>query len=168
MPHNPPKKVRTKSPGAGGLEHDPLPFEQRYRRALDNAQLRRNLLNFQRSWQVSREGAFSTYAENPERVATAPVEQAHSHPSASHMPLAKGTAEFEAMRDRLAAIKDEVIERLPEYVERFQEAAQARGIIIYRAADAEARGCQPLRARPVPGAQHHARGQEQDDGLGGD
>ena len=138
MLHNPPKKVRTKSPGAGGTEHDPLPFEQRYRRALDNAQLRRNLLNFQRSWQVSREGAFAAYAENPERAATDPVEQAHSHTPVSHMPLAHGTAEFEAMRDRLAAIKDEVIERLPEYVQRFQEAAEARGIIIYRAADAEA------------------------------
>ncbi|HYP20394.1 MAG TPA: LUD domain-containing protein, partial [Chloroflexia bacterium] len=138
MSHNLPKKVRAKSPGAGGTEHDPLPFEKRYRRALDNAQLRRNLLNFQRSWKVSRESAFSTYAENPERAATRPVEQAHSHSPASLMPLARGTAEFEAMRDRLAAIKDEVIERMPEYVERFQKAAEARGIIIYRAADAEA------------------------------
>src|SRR5437867_64983 len=64
-PREPPVR---KSPGVGGTEHDPLPFEQRYRRALDNAQLRRNLLNFQRSWRVSREGAFAAYEDNPERV----------------------------------------------------------------------------------------------------
>lgn len=132
MPHNLTRKVQKKSPGAGGTEHDPLPFEQRYRRALDNPQLRRNLLNFQRSWRVSREGAFSTYAENPVRSVSEPVEHAHSH-----LPLAHGTPEFEAMRDRMAAIKDEVIERLPEYVEQFQRASEARGVTVYRAVDAE-------------------------------
>lgn len=134
MPHNPPRKVQTKSLGASGTEHDQMPFEQRYRRALDNVQLRRNLLNFQRSWLVSRESAFSSYAENPIRVVREPADQGHSH---LHLPLARGTAEFEAMRDRMAAIKDEVIEHLPEYVERFQRAAEAHGVIVYRAADAE-------------------------------
>src|SRR5881628_361048 len=103
------RKVSSKSPGVGGTEHDPLPFEQRYRRALDNAQLRRNLLNFQRSWRVSRQGAFAAYEDNPERVEAAlpaPERQAEN------LPLAWGTDEFKAMRDRLAAIKDEVIERL--------------------------------------------------------
>src|SRR3954454_3623324 len=124
---------RGKSPGAGGTDHDPLPFEKRYRRALENAQLRRNLLNFQRSWGVSREGAFAAYDENPERAEVEPPE----HP-AMHLPQARGTEEFRAMRDRLAAIKDEVIEHLPEYVDRFQAAAEARGVHVYRAADAEA------------------------------
>lgn len=130
---NPLRKVQRKSPGAGGTEHDPLPFEQRYRRALDNAQLRRNLLNFQRSWRVSRQGAFAAYDDNPERMAVRPAQ----HP-AENLPLAWGTDEFEAMRDRLAAIKDEVIEHLPDYVDRFQQAAEAHGIHVYRAADAEA------------------------------
>src|SRR5947209_6024029 len=94
-------RIRTrgrKSPGAGGTEHDPLPFEQRYRTALDNAQLRRNLLNFQRSWGVSRQGAFEAYDENPERARIEPAPQ-----EAEHLPLANGTAEFESMRDALAA-----------------------------------------------------------------
>src|SRR5437868_15310366 len=92
------------SPGAGGTDHDPLPFEQRYHRALGDAQLQRNLLNFQRSWRVSREGAFAAYAENPARPAIEPGET-----SAAHLPLAHGTAEFATLRARLAAIKDEVI-----------------------------------------------------------
>src|SRR5438874_1625600 len=71
-PREPPVR---KSPGVGGTEHDPLPFEQRYRRALDNAQLRRNLLNFQRSWRVSREGAFAAYEDNPERVEALPPQR---------------------------------------------------------------------------------------------
>src|SRR6478672_9893814 len=128
------QKSRTQgaSPGTGGTEHDPLPFEQRYRQALENEQLQRNLLNFQRSWRVSRETAFAAYDENPERVEVEPVE-----PGAGHLPLPNGTDEFRAMRDRLAAIKDEVIEHLPDYVDRFQRAAEERGAIVYRAADAE-------------------------------
>src|SRR5215203_682831 len=98
------------SPGAGGTDHDPLPFDQRYRRALDNAQLQRNLLNFQRSWRVSREGTFAAYEENPQHPISDPAAQHNSH-----LPVAKGTPEFEAMRGWLAAIKDEVIDRLPEY-----------------------------------------------------
>src|SRR3954452_22947068 len=89
-----------------GIDHDPLPFEQRYRRALDNPQLQRNLLNFQRSWRGSRETRFAAYDQNPERMIVAPR---HTE----HMPLPDGTAEFAAMRDRLAAIKDEVIANLP-------------------------------------------------------
>jgi L-lactate dehydrogenase complex protein LldF len=126
--------ARPASPGAGGTEHEPLPFEQRYRRALQDEQLQRNLLNFQRSWKVSRQNAFAAYEENPAR----PAEEAHGHAAESHLPLAHGTPEFEAMRDRLAAIKDEVIERLPEYIDRFQVAAEARGVRVYRAADADA------------------------------
>src|SRR5215212_1529752 len=120
------------SPGAGGTEHDPLPFAQRYRRALDNAQLRRNLLNFQRSWRVSREGAFAAYAENPERGG-----EGTGTARAGQLSSASGTAEFVALRDRLARIKDEVIDHLPDYLDRFQREAEARGVHVYRAADAE-------------------------------
>src|SRR5829696_2559294 len=108
-----------RSPGAGGTEHDPLPFEERYRKALDNPQLRRNLLNFQRSWGVSRDGAFDAYDDNPVRVDVEPPSR-----EPEHLPHARGTAEFEAMRNRLAAIKNEVIDRLPEYLDRFQHAAE--------------------------------------------
>lgn len=132
MSEKQPGAGRGKSPGAGGTEHDPLPFEQRYRRALDNTQLQRNLLNFQRSWRVSREGAFAAYDENPERVVVAPPEQV-----SEHLPRPNGTAEFAAMRDTLAAIKNEVIDHLPEYVDRFQAQAEARGVHVYRASNAE-------------------------------
>ena len=121
------------STGAGGTEHDPLPFQQRYAQALANEQLRRNLLNFQRSWRVSRESAFAAYDNNPERMVVEPVERPDAH-----LPLANGTAEFAQMRDKLAAIKDDVIDHLPDYIDRFQRAAEARGAIVYRAADAEA------------------------------
>src|SRR5689334_7575560 len=112
--------------------HD-APFAQRYRRALDNAQLGNNLLRFQRSWRVSRDDALTAYDANPERavVASAP------HP-AGHLPRATGTNEFVALRDRLAAIKNEMIDHLPEYLDQFQQAAEARGVHVYRAADAAA------------------------------
>jgi iron-sulfur cluster protein len=133
MPQHRHTEEKTKSPGAGGTEHDPLPFEQRYKRALENAQLQRNLLNFQRSWRVSRDGAFAAYEENPERMPLEPEVIRDLH-----LPLAKGTAEFEAMRNRLAAIKDEVIDHLPDYIDRFQKAAEERGVYVYRAHDAGA------------------------------
>jgi L-lactate dehydrogenase complex protein LldF len=129
------RKVARKSPGTGGTEHDPLPFEQRYRRALNNPQLRDNLLRFQRSWRVSRQGAFVAYDENPERLQVDLPERQAQH--AGNLPLAWGTAEFKAMRDRMAAIKDKVIERLPKYVEMFQQAAEANGVHVYRASDAD-------------------------------
>src|SRR5437763_12297555 len=43
--------------------HTPLPFDRRYRRALSDAQLQRNLLNLQRSWRVSRDTAWSAYGK---------------------------------------------------------------------------------------------------------
>src|SRR5438034_9667360 len=85
-----------KSPGVGGTEHDPLPFEQRYRRAVDNAPLRRNLPNFQRSWRVSRHGACAAYEDNPARVAVQPPAR-----QADNLPVAWGTDEYKAMRDSL-------------------------------------------------------------------
>ena len=127
------KKVRQASPGASGTGHDPLPFEERYHRALENEQLQDNLLRFQRSWKDSRAGAFAAYAENPAQV-TVP----EGGPQAENLPRANGTPEFEAMRNRLAAIKDEVIEHLPDYIERFQAEAEKRGVHVYRARDAEA------------------------------
>src|SRR6476646_8958923 len=115
--------------------HVPLPFPVRYRRALDNPQLQRTLRNFQRNWRESRAAAFDSYAANP------------LHPPATtdaprriHIPVpdTPGGAEFAALRDRMAAIKDQVIAALPAYVDQFQREAEARGVHVYRAADAAA------------------------------
>jgi L-lactate dehydrogenase complex protein LldF len=118
--------------------HIPLPFEQRYRRALADAQLQRNLLNFQRSWRDSRDAAWAGYRENPLTPKLDGPEDAPNANPLVHLPDdLPGTEEFKALRDRLAAIKDEVIERLPEYVDRFQHAAEANGVRVYRAKDAD-------------------------------
>lgn len=45
---------------------------------------------------------------------------------------------LDAARSQAAAIKDEVLDRLDEWVERFEQAAAANGMIVHRAADAEA------------------------------
>ncbi len=142
MPDQRRSGVQPRSPGAGGTGHEPVQFKERYRRALDNPQLRRNLLNFQRSWRVSRESAFAAYEENPERPALIPedallLRTPHSELHTRALPLANGTPEFEAMRNRLASIKNEVIDHLPDYIDRFQRAAEAHGITVYRAAGAD-------------------------------
>lgn len=120
---------------SSGADHHILPFPERYRRALANEQLQRNLLAFQRSWRSSRDAAFAAYAENPVRPALPLEPQAPLH---TPLPGEKGAQEFAALRNRLAAVKDEVIERLPYYLDRFQREAEARGIHVYRAPDAAA------------------------------
>jgi iron-sulfur cluster protein len=117
--------------------HLPLPFEERYERALADAQLQGNLLNFQRSWRASRDGAWAGYEENPLTPRFGGLEGAPNANPLVHLPDAPGMDEFQALRDRLAAIKDEVIERLPEYVDRFQQAAEANGVRVFRAKDAD-------------------------------
>ncbi|MDQ3930249.1 MAG: LUD domain-containing protein, partial [Chloroflexota bacterium] len=117
--------------------HVPLPFEQRYRRALADAQLQGNLLNFQRSWRQSRDAAWAAYEENP---LTPKFDDGHGAPDANpivHLPDIPGMDEFKALRDRLAAIKDEVIERQAEYIDQFQRAAEANGVHVLRATTAE-------------------------------
>ena len=69
------------------------------------------------------------------------------------------------MRNRLAAIKDEVIDHLPDYMDRFQREAEARGVHVYRAADAEAANRYVLELCRARG--YYPRRQEQDYGLGG-
>jgi iron-sulfur cluster protein len=115
--------------------HEDLPFAERYRKALSDGQLRRNLLAFQRAWRPSRDAAFAGFASNPAR----PEIESRPHPRV-HVPQtdSAGADEFAAMRDRLAAIKDEVIDHLPEYIDRFQREAESRGVHVYRAANAAA------------------------------
>src|SRR4051812_6351132 len=86
--------------------HTPLPFDRRYRRALSDAQLQRNLLNFQRSWRVSRDEAWSAYGRSRPAAAGGGAPSANPH---VHIPDTPGSAEFVELRDRLAAIKDGVI-----------------------------------------------------------
>ena len=86
------------------VEIPELPFDEKYRAALESLQLRENLLRFQRAWRKDRDAAFE-----------------------------RDNIDFEAMRGALRASKDEVIEHLPEYLERFKVAASAAGAIIYEA-----------------------------------
>ncbi|MDQ3705979.1 MAG: LUD domain-containing protein [Chloroflexota bacterium] len=120
--------------------HIPLPFERRYRRALADAQLQGNLLNFQRSWRSSRDAAWAAYPENPLTPKFDGSDGSDGVPNANpivHLPDIPGMGEFEALRNRLAAIKDGVIERLPEYIDQFQRAAEANGVRVFRAKDAD-------------------------------
>ena len=69
-------------PMAQGEPHDPSheipPFPQRYRKALADAQLGRNVLTFQRSWRERRDGMFAGYAANPLRPDVDAATVAHS------------------------------------------------------------------------------------------
>src|SRR2546423_15559198 len=103
---NKPRRVPVSASHADHGGHEPLPFDRRYRRALSDAQLQRNLLNFQRSWRVSRDTAWSAYGQ------TTPAGEASKAPGANphvHIPGTPGSAQFIELRDRLAAIKDRVI-----------------------------------------------------------
>jgi L-lactate dehydrogenase complex protein LldF len=81
------------------------PFPDRYRRALNDPALRRTLLEFQRTWRLSRD---------------------------------RGVQEidFEALRNRLKQVKDEVITHLPQYLRAFEAEASARGAIVHSASSA--------------------------------
>lgn len=114
--------------------HIPLPFGVRYRRALTDAQLGRNLLNFQRSWRDSRDAAWAAYAESPFAAGAPQSPTANPH---VHLADTPANAEFRLLRDRLAAIKDDVIEHMPDYVDQFQRAAEANGVRVFRAATAD-------------------------------
>ncbi|HEX2909685.1 MAG TPA: LUD domain-containing protein [Chloroflexia bacterium] len=144
---------------SAGEGHVPAPFIERYRRALKDMQQRRNLLNFQRNWRVSRDTVFAdykkagnmgeTYGEKSVPTSTAagnfPAEtisggQALEEKS-SHGAAKPGSREFVDMSGRLAAIKDEVIANQPEYLAQFIANARANGIKVYEAATAE-QACQ--------------------------
>lgn len=46
--------------------------------------------------------------------------------------------DFAALRDQVAAIKDNAIARLPELADQFERAARSRGMVVFRAPDARA------------------------------
>ncbi|HYM50508.1 MAG TPA: LUD domain-containing protein [Candidatus Limnocylindrales bacterium] len=91
-------------------------FHDRYRRAVADGQLRRNLLAFQRGWRQSRAERFAEYAGQAGR---------------------SGDQEFQALRTRLKAAKDAVISDLPATFARFKAAAEANGAIVFEATSGE-------------------------------
>lgn len=95
------------------------PFLDRYRAALANPQLGRNLLNFQRSWAVSRNAAIRQLAED------APAVNAEA-----------GT--FEAARRRIIDAKNAVISSPSAHLESFIRRAGAAGAVVHRAETAAA------------------------------
>ena len=91
-------------------------FRERYRRAVGDAQLRRNLLAFQRGWRASRDDRFAEYT-GPDG--------------------GSGEAEFEILRSRLRAAKDAVIRDQAAVFARFKSQAEANGAVVVEAATAE-------------------------------
>jgi len=95
------------------------PFAARYRAALADARLPRNLLAFQRAWRTSRDGAFARLADE------APG-------------LGAQTPGFDPARARLMAAKNEVLAD-PQAVRRaFIGQAEARGAQVHQVETAEA------------------------------
>lgn len=92
------------------------PFWQRYWRAVSNPRLRRNLLAFQRGWRESRDARFRELGASVGLT---------------------GAEEFELLRKRLAAAKDEVIRSQGRYVAQFKECAVANGATVYEASSPE-------------------------------
>ncbi len=118
----------------GSAAHEMLPFEVRYRRALSNQQLERNLLNFQRSWRTARDARWNECAELGMVPQLDGVPNANPLASLSDSP---GDRLFRSLRDHMATIKDEVIDHLEEYIDQFTQAAARNGVRVYRAATAD-------------------------------
>jgi L-lactate dehydrogenase complex protein LldF len=93
------------------------PFAERYRKAVSDGQLARNLLNFQRAWGVARRAAFAHFE----------AEGALGVPDPS----------FAGQRARLTRAKAEAVEAHATYLARFREAAEAAGAIVYESRSAE-------------------------------
>ena len=61
-------------PDEGHMSDKPAPFKQRYRKALADSRLSRNLLNFQRSWRVSRDETFAEFKTLIESIVDPPID----------------------------------------------------------------------------------------------
>ena len=88
------------------------PFVERYRRALDDARLRTNLLTFQRTWRQTRETALDHLAEG-------------------------ASTTFDATRRELVAAKNAVLNEPLPYQREFVERATAAGAKVYEVRTAE-------------------------------
>ena len=94
------------------------PFGERYRRALADPRLRRNLLAFQRAWRLTRDAAFDRLeTEGSALGASAPT--------------------FAAAKARLVAAKDRVLADPATARARFTAAFEGRGGVVHPAATAE-------------------------------
>ena len=94
------------------------PFAERYRRALADGRLRRNLLAFQRAWRLTRDAAFDRLeTEGTALGATAPS--------------------FAQAKERLVAAKDSVLADPSASRARFAAAFAARGGVLHEAATAD-------------------------------
>lgn len=115
------------------VEDTPRPFAERYRLALQDSQLRRNLVTFQAAWREARDAGWDAYSQSAETADQPQPPTANPHVCLRDTP---GDKQFERLRDELASVKDEIIERLPEYLDTFQAAAEANGVHVFRARDA--------------------------------
>ena len=87
-------------------------FETRYRRAAADPHLRRGLLDFQRSWRVSRDGQIA-------------------------MLEGRSGSTFDELRREFAAIKDHTHERMDGYIAEFRGNAEAAGATVVEVATAQ-------------------------------
>jgi L-lactate dehydrogenase complex protein LldF len=93
------------------------PFRERYRKALADGQLGRNLLNFQRAWGAARRAAFEHFQTEADLGVPGPS--------------------FAAQRERLTAAKSLALrERATEFA-RFKAAAEAAGARVYESTSAQ-------------------------------
>jgi iron-sulfur cluster protein len=88
------------------------PFVERYRRALDDARLRTNLLNFQRSWRQTRQTVFERLTRDD-------------------------GATFETTRERLVKAKDAVLDDPRTFQRQFVERATSAGAQVYEVSTAD-------------------------------
>lgn len=92
------------------------PFSERYRRALADRQLARNLLTFQRAWKASRQAAFEHFQ--------------------SEAALGVAQPTFAGQRRKLAQAKNVALAEREARFAQFKQAAEAAGARVYRAATA--------------------------------
>jgi len=91
-----------------------ISFGARYQKAVQDIQLRTNLLAFQRGWRQSRDERFADYV--------GPDGQS-------------GEAEFNTLRQHLAGAKDAVIHDQEAVFARFKAAAESNGAIVHQASN---------------------------------
>ena len=115
------------------------PFEERYRAALADPRLPRNLLAFQRNWRRTRDAAFDRLASEAAR-------------------LGAGTPGFLEARRRLRAAKDSALTDPATMRERFVAAAASNGTVVHQVATAEQARQRILEVLTTRGVQLLAKG----------
>ncbi len=140
-----PPDERERPVAHAGQNHLPEPFAARYRQALADERMRAGLLRFQRLWRNNRDTSFAEYADSEEMgqiygrgpAPTGVAEGTGAAAAIAGEELARAGRTFEELRDRLAAVKDEVIANREAYFARFKAAAERAGATVYESASAE-------------------------------